>query len=162
MIIITPNLTMAQACATQHREEDILEEQRYPPESVRLNLKFTAFTLYEPFIGLVGPIQLNSFWRGPKLNLHLGGAAHSAHLVGLAFDSLPTRIKLVQAMKLLALSQLPFQHALLEWGWLHLQAPERDKRPARLMNMSFGERDSKGSIICHAFNADDPRLVRYT
>lgn len=162
MIILTPNLTLAQACATQHREEDILEEQRYPPENVRINLKYTAFTLYEPFIALVGPIQLNSFWRGPRLNSHLKGAKHSSHLVGLAFDCLPTRVKLVKAMMLLKASTIPFQQALLEWGWLHLQAPEKGQQPSRLMNMAFGERDSNGNIICHAFNPNDQRLSRYT
>lgn len=161
MRLLTPRLTLEQACATSHRETLILEQQARPPRGVVENILHTASTLYEPYLDLVGGANLTSFWRGPILNQHVGGAKNSLHMVGLAFDSIPTKLRLVPTLVKLSLSNLPYENALIEWGWIHISAPRIGAWPQRKMTMSFGERDSKGNLIVHAFDPNDKRLEKY-
>lgn len=161
MRLLTPRLTLEQACATNHREADILEQQAKPSNGIVANILHTASTIYEPYLDLVGGANLTSFWRGPLLNKHVGGARGSKHLLGLAFDSIPTRLRLVPTLVKLSMSNIPYDRALIEWGWIHISAPAVGEWPKREMKMSFGERDSKGNVIVHAFDPNDKRLEKY-
>jgi hypothetical protein len=58
-----------------------------PTEEHLSNMKITAEKIFEPLREHVGgPIKINSFYRGPKLNKAIGGAKKSQHMSGQAMD----------------------------------------------------------------------------
>jgi len=51
------------------------------------NMKLLAEKIFEPLRKWVGgPIRINSFYRGPKLNKAIGGSSKSQHCKGQAMD----------------------------------------------------------------------------
>ena len=51
------------------------------------NMKLISEKIFEPLRTHVGgPIKINSFYRGPKLNKAIGGAKKSQHMSGQAMD----------------------------------------------------------------------------
>ena len=58
-----------------------------PTEEHLANMKITAEKIFEPLREHVGgPIKINSFYRGPKLNKAIGGSTKSQHMTGQAMD----------------------------------------------------------------------------
>ena len=58
-----------------------------PPEIYLNNMREVAEQIFEPLRGWVGgPIKINSFYRGPKLNKAIGGSKKSQHCKGQAMD----------------------------------------------------------------------------
>ena len=58
-----------------------------PSDDHLVNMKLIAEKVFEPLREHVGgPIKINSFYRGPKLNKAIGGSAKSQHCHGQAMD----------------------------------------------------------------------------
>ena len=58
-----------------------------PSDSHLLNMKLIAEKVFEPLrIHVVGPIKINSVYRGPELNKAIGGSSKSQHCHGQAMD----------------------------------------------------------------------------
>jgi hypothetical protein len=75
------------------------------------------------------PVIIHSGYRSPDLNAVLGGAANSQHQYGEAADFHVKRINLEDAMRWIAESDLPFDQAIIEPGWIHIShAYDRDQR----------------------------------
>ena len=58
-----------------------------PTEQDLARMSLVANKVFEPLREWVGgPIRINSFYRGPKLNIAIGGSAKSQHMTGQAMD----------------------------------------------------------------------------
>ena len=54
-----------------------------PTEQDLARMSLVANKVFEPLREWVGgPIRINSFYRGPKLNIAIGGSAKSQHMTG--------------------------------------------------------------------------------
>lgn len=97
------------------------------PDILLPNAQRLAETILEPWRVLVGPLQINSWYRSRAVNKAVGGEAFSAHLEARAADCVP-RGNLLNAFKMLLSGGIPFDKAILEPGWIHVQcAPEGQK-----------------------------------
>ena len=91
-------------------------------------MKDIAENLFEPVRKWVGgPIKINSFFRGPKLNSAIGGSATSQHCKGQAMDiddtfGHKTNAEMYHYIK----DNLDFDHLIWEFGddknpnWIHV------------------------------------------
>ena len=58
-----------------------------PSDAHLQNMKLLAEKVFEPLrMHVGGPIKINSFYRGPKLNKAIGGSSKSQHCKGQAID----------------------------------------------------------------------------
>lgn len=105
----------------------------HPPPTAQLRLRDLAQTVLEPARLVLGPLAVSSGYRSAPVNAAVGGAKMSAHLYGRAADVQPVRMTCEQAMRLLAVSKVPFDKAIWETRgskeWIHLQI--RASGPAR-------------------------------
>jgi len=73
------------------------------------------------------PVNVHSWYRSPKVNAAVGGAAKSAHMEGTAIDlTCPLFGSPAQIIEELRKSEIPFRKAIVEFpnsptgGWAHL------------------------------------------
>jgi len=64
-----------------------------PPNEVIENIKRVAIKVEEASKILECKININSGWRPERLNTAIGGSKTSAHIMGLAVDMFPARVK---------------------------------------------------------------------
>ena len=80
-----------------------------------------AETLLEPLRVLLGPLQVNSWYRSPAVNAACGGEPTSYHLLGLATDVVPNgdvfaAFKMaVTQLNVLPIDQIIFEHRNSDW-----------------------------------------------
>jgi zinc D-Ala-D-Ala carboxypeptidase len=135
--------TLEDATRTSHLDipnqiEQVLRYGRiHSPEQIRKDIERTARTLADPLCERFGKGTASSWYRCLALNRAVGGAANSAHTVGLALDWQPTVSIAVAITWALAQpsEQLPFDRLIVEergkTRWLHVQAAEEDATPSR-------------------------------
>lgn len=91
-----------------------------PTEEQKANIIKQAHLL-EKVRDLLGPLRVTSWLRTAEHNKFIGGAPHSAHLVGAATDFIPTRVGVELAKKLIQDSNVyPGGGELNSNGWVHL------------------------------------------
>lgn len=99
-----------------------------PPAAELAALLALCTKILEPLRAEVGPIHINSGYRGPEANKAVGGAASSRHTKGEAADiEVPGRTNLSLARTVVAM-KLPFDQLILEFysasdpsaGWVHV------------------------------------------
>lgn len=104
-----------------------------PDSEIEANLEALRLDVLEPAAAALGRGTLSSCYRSPRVNSAVGGAANSAHLVGLAADWVPD-VRFDEAIKWFASAGLPLDRVIYEFRggarWLHLQRLERGA-PAR-------------------------------
>jgi hypothetical protein len=84
------------------------------------NLKILAQTL-ERIQEIVGPIHIDSAYRSIRVNLAVGGSAHSAHIEGYAADIVaPGFGTPLEVCKAIAGSGIHFDQLLQEGTWTHI------------------------------------------
>jgi len=90
------------------------------------NLKVLAQTL-ERVLELLGvPIHIDSAYRSIRVNLAVGGSAHSAHIDGYACDfTAPSFGSPVDVCKAIAGSDISFDQLIQEGTWTHLSVDPR-------------------------------------
>jgi zinc D-Ala-D-Ala carboxypeptidase len=141
---ISRHWTLEEALRTNHLIPNPIEQTlRYGRihsiEQIRRDLERTARTVLEPLCDKFGKGMLSSGYRCPELNARIHGALNSAHVVGLAFDWLPPAGTTIAAAMTWANAQpdIPFDRLIVEQRgssrWLHVQAPEADATPSRLL-----------------------------
>lgn len=146
--------TLEDALRTSHLDipntvEKVLRYGRiHSPEQIRKDIERTARTLADPFADKFGKGVASSWYRCLALNHAVGGAANSAHMVGLALDWEPEGTSIAAAI-IWAMAQppeaLPFDRLIVEertnpripggkTKWLHIQASEADAlKPPRVV-----------------------------
>ena len=102
-----------------------------------LNMKLLAEKVFEPLRDWVrGPIRINSFFRGPELNIAIGGSSKSQHCHGQAVDIDDGGCKKTNAeMYAWIKDNLDFDQMIWEFGtddnpnWVHVSyVSEEDNR----------------------------------
>jgi zinc D-Ala-D-Ala carboxypeptidase len=100
-----------------------------PDEAQVVNLRRLCEELLEPARDLLEvPLHINSGYRSPNLNAHIGGANNSAHMDGRAADFVtitkPGPAALRGIFEVLRSSTLPFDQLILECdAWIHMSVP---------------------------------------
>lgn len=102
------------------------------PETLLDNLMNSTVGIQRVRDYLRVPLKINSWYRCPELNQAVGGARRSAHLSGLAIDFVPLDIKIEDAFKAIAESDIPFDQLILENSgktyWIHISWSNRNRR----------------------------------
>jgi len=81
---ISPHFSEREFTRTSHKQY-----QDTPTHEHRLNAVVLAASVLEPLRARVGPLRINSWWRGERLNDQVGGSPTSHHLMGCAADIVP-------------------------------------------------------------------------
>jgi hypothetical protein len=121
------------------------------PEAAELRMRFAAENLLEPWRAMVGPIQVNSWFRTQELNDIVGGETNSQHMFGEATDCVPLMMPLRLAFEKLVRSKIEFDQAILypSRGFIHVSIKSGD-RAERLPNRRQTlQSDSKGKYIVY-------------
>ena len=88
-----------------------------------------AVSCLEPMRALVGPLRINSGFRSPEVNRHVGGVITSQHLRGEAADIDPVEVSPSVLFDLTRVSQIPFDQLILEPNWVHVSCAPVGKIP---------------------------------
>ena len=91
-----------------------------PEPAIVANLTRLA-ALLEQVRALVGaPIAISSGYRSPALNKAVGGAANSAHVLGLAADISTAKLAPKALALLIRQSDIAFDQLIYEGTWVHI------------------------------------------
>ena len=115
---LSPHFSLAELVSSQVATRKGIDNA--PAPAIVANLTRLA-ALLEQVRALVGaPIAISSGYRSPALNRAVGGAANSAHVLGLAADISTAKL----APKVLALlirqSDIAFDQLIYEGTWVHI------------------------------------------
>jgi hypothetical protein len=82
---VSPNITLAEAIKSQTAQRKNIDNTPTPEHFA--NMQLLATKVFEPLRAHFNtPIAISSFYRSPKLNKAIGGAANSQHCTGEAMD----------------------------------------------------------------------------
>ena len=119
------------------------------------NMELLAEKVFEPIREWVGgPIKVNSFFRGLKLNTAIGGAKSSQHMKGQAIDiddtfGLATNAEMYHWIK----ENLDFDQLIWEFGdddnpnWLHVSYVSKEDNRNRCLKAYKEQGRSKYMVI---------------
>jgi hypothetical protein len=137
------------------RTADRLGLKNDPTEEHLANMKLLSEKIFEPLRDHVGgPIKINSFYRGPKLNAAIGGSAKSQHCNGQAIDiddtfGYATNAEMYKWIK----ENLDFDQMIWEFGddknpnWVHISYVSKDKNRNRCLKAYKENNKTKYMVI---------------
>lgn len=129
-MILSPHFTLAELTTTEVR---FLARENYQEARAYLGSLRALAELLERIRTLLGdrPILVNSGYRCPRLNQHIGGAKTSQHMLGEAADIRVPGMDLREAFDLIRRSTIPYGQVILEDGdgdgvptWIHVSLGE--------------------------------------
>ena len=126
------------------------------PTDVHLsNMRLISEKVFEPLrMHVGGPIKINSFYRGPKLNKAIGGSAKSQHCHGQAMDIDDTyghasNAEMFNYIK----ANLDYDQMIWEFGteqnpdWVHVSYVSPDKNRNRCLKAYREDGKTKYMVI---------------
>ena len=136
-IQLSPHLAMPSKAALSHSSKldgirltphftlnEFLHLDKYPDNIPTVqhvsNMTYGCQHLLEPARSVVGPIIINSGFRNPRVNRHVGGVPTSQHLLGLAADIRPRDPQQFQRLVALLRANPHTDQLLTGPGWLHI------------------------------------------
>lgn len=115
---LSPHFSLAELVASQVATRKGIDNT--PAAAVVANLTRLAAML-EQVRALVGaPIAVSSGYRSPALNKAVGGAANSAHVLGLAADISTAKLAPKALALLIRQSDIAFDQLIYEGTWVHI------------------------------------------
>lgn len=115
---LSPHFSLAELVASQVATRKGIDNT--PAPAIVANLTRLA-ALLEQVRALVGaPIAISSGYRSPALNKAVGGAANSAHVLGLAADISTTKLAPKALAMLIRQSDIVFDQLIYEGTWVHI------------------------------------------
>jgi zinc D-Ala-D-Ala carboxypeptidase len=73
------------------------------------------------------PIMVNSAYRGPEVNAHVGGSKNSQHMVGCAADIKVPGMTPNEICKAIIASELQYDQLIREFdSWTHISIPNEE------------------------------------
>ena len=126
-----------------------------PNDEQLKNMELVAEKVFEPLREWVGgPVKVNSFFRGSKLNKAIGGARKSQHMKGQAMDiddnyGNATNAEMYHWIK----ENLDFDHLIWEFGdddnpnWLHVSYVSKDDNRNRCLKAYKEQGKTKYMVI---------------
>jgi zinc D-Ala-D-Ala carboxypeptidase len=126
-------------------EHFTLEELSFSETAARLGLDNTPGPIVVANLGLVAavmeeirtqlggrPIAVHSGYRSPQVNKSVGGAATSAHCLGLACDFVCSEFGTPYDVALaIQKSDIEYDQLILEYGWVHVGLAQKEVLPRR-------------------------------
>lgn len=106
------------------------------------NLRRLATTVLEPVRALLGvSIKINSGYRSEAVNKAVGSTSkHSAHLDGLAADTVPAGLDLRKAFDTIRASAIPFDQLIIENNaWIHIGIAAEGVKPRKQALIASGK-----------------------
>ena len=130
---LSPHFSLAELVASQVATRKGIDNT--PAPAIVANLTRLA-ALLEQVRALVGtPITISSGYRSPALNRAVGGAASSAHVLGLAADIGTNKLAPKALALLIRQSDIAFDQLIYEGTWVHIAlsagAPRRQVLTAK-------------------------------
>jgi hypothetical protein len=125
---LTPNFTLAELTATDHRE---FKNEPNPTETE--NLKRLAGLLEQVKVAIGGkPIMVNSAFRSKQVNDAVGSKDTSQHRIGCAADIRVPGMTPDQVVKAVITAKLSFDQLIREFDrWTHISIPNDPKGKPR-------------------------------
>ena len=117
---LSPNFTLAELTASDTAARNGLDNT--PNPIAYQNLVRLANFLEEVKKVLGGkPIMINSAYRGPEVNAHVGGSKNSQHMVGCAADIRVPGMSPNEVCKAVIASDLQYDQLIREFdSWTHI------------------------------------------
>lgn len=130
---LTEHFSLAELVASQVSTRQGIDNM--PAPTIVANLTRLA-ALLEQVRAVVGaPITISSGYRSPALNKAIGGAANSAHVLGLAADISTNKLAPKALALLIRQSGIIFDQLIYEGTWVHIAlsagAPRRQVLTAK-------------------------------
>ena len=125
---LTPNFTLAELTATDHRE---FKNEPNPTETE--NLKRLANLLEQVKVAIGGkPTMVNSAFRSKQVNDAVGSRDTSQHRIGCAADIRVPGMAPDAVVKAIIAAKLPFDQLIREFDrWTHISIPNDTKGKPR-------------------------------
>ena len=125
---LTPNFTLAELTATDHRE---FKNEPNPTETE--NLKRLASLLEQVKVAIGGkPVMVNSAFRSKQVNDAVGSRDTSQHRIGCAADIRVPGMAPDAVVKAIIAAKLPFDQLIREFDrWTHISIPNDTKGKPR-------------------------------
>jgi hypothetical protein len=125
---MTPNFTLAELTATDHREF-----KNEPNPSEIANLQRLAELLEQVKVAIGGkPVMVNSAFRSKQVNDAVGSKDTSQHRLGCAADIRVPGMTPDQVVKAVIAAKLPFDQLIREFDrWTHISVPNDPKGKPR-------------------------------
>lgn len=115
---LSPHFSLAELVSSQVATRKGIDNA--PAPAIVANLTRLA-ALLEQVRALVGaPIAISSGYRSPALNKAVGGAANSAHVLGLAADISTAKLTPKALALLIRQSDIAFDQLIYEGTWVHI------------------------------------------
>jgi len=123
---LTPHFTLEELTASETAARNGLDNT--PGPIAYQNLVRLANFLEEVKKVLGGkPIMINSAYRGPEVNAHVGGSKNSQHMVGCAADIKVPGMTPDQICKAIIASELQYDQLIREFdSWTHISIPNEE------------------------------------
>lgn len=115
---LTEHFSLAELTASQVATRKGIDNA--PPPAVAANLARVAATLEQIRALVCGPITVSSGYRSPALNRAVGGAANSAHVLGLAADINALGLSARALALLIREGGILFDQLIYEGTWVHI------------------------------------------
>ena len=115
---LSPHFSLAELVSSQVATRKGIDNA--PAPAIVANLTHLA-ALLEQVRALVGaPVAISSGYRSPALNKAVGGAANSAHVLGLAADISTAKLAPKALALLIRQSDITFDQLIYEGTWVHI------------------------------------------
>lgn len=115
---LSPHFSLSELVASQVATRKGIDNT--PAPTIVTNLTRLAVLLEQVRALVAGPITISSGYRSPALNKAVGGAAGSAHLLGLAADIVVPGWPPKKLAKVIEKSGLAFDQLIYEGTWVHI------------------------------------------
>ena len=115
---LSKNFSLAELVASQVATRQGIDNAPAPASVANLT---RLAALLEQVRAVVGaPITISSGYRSPALNKAVGGAANSAHVLGLAADISTAKLAPKALALLIRQSDIAFDQLIHEGTWVHI------------------------------------------
>jgi len=123
---LSPNFTIEELTASETAARNGLDNT--PGPVAYQNLVRLANFLEQVKKVLGGkPIMINSAYRGPEVNKHVGGSKNSQHMVGCAADIRVPGMTPNEVCKAIIASELQYDQLIREFdSWTHISIPNEE------------------------------------
>ena len=130
---LSPHFSLVELVASQVATRKGIDNT--PAPAIVANLTRLAALLEQVRALVDAPITISSGYRSPALNRAVGGAANSAHALGLAADISTTKLAPKALALLIRQSDIAFDQLIYEGTWVHIAlsagAPRRQVLTAK-------------------------------
>lgn len=126
---LSANFTLSELAVSQTAARNGIDNT--PSQADQANLKHLCVTCLQPLRDRLGrPVVVSSGYRGPQVNLAVGGSKTSAHMFGRAADIHVPGMSNMDLMLFIHNMKLPVDQVIEEFGsWVHIGIADIGRTP---------------------------------